>query len=181
VMEPCNAEETRQALRWCVNEAPGTCMMRLVIAPSPRTIVLPDRYTFSVGRGCIVHEGTDATLFAYGPVMLNEALVAAERLQSKRISLRVVNLPWLNRVDLPWLESVLPESGVTFSLDNHSPYGGVGDNLLNAFMSAKSLRGRRLVKFGVEGIAACGTPPEALRHHRLDGESLAERIQSTLD
>ena len=181
VMEPSNADETRQALRWCVNEAAGTCMMRLVIAPSPRTIVLPDGYTFSVGRGCVVRDGTDAILFAYGPVMLNEALVAAERLETKRISLRVVNLPWLNRVDLPWLESVLPESGVAFSLDNHSPYGGVGDSLLNAFMSAKSLRGRHLVKFGVEGIAACGTPPEALRHHRLDGESLAERIQSTLD
>jgi hypothetical protein len=33
-----------------------------------------------------------------------------------------------------------------------------------------------LTKFAVEGFPACGTPVEALRHHRLDGASLAVRI-----
>ena len=40
------------------------------------------------------------------------------------------------------------------------------------------LDGRSLTVFGVEGWPACGTPPEALRHHRLDGASLAERISA---
>ena len=35
---------------------------------------------------------------------------------------------------------------------------------------------KRVIKFGVEGYPACGTPQEALRYHHLDGVSLAERI-----
>jgi transketolase len=176
VMEPCNGVEVRQALKWCVEEASESCMMRLIISPSPRTILLPDGYAFAFGQGCVVRDGTDAVLFSYGPVMLNEALVAAETLDEQGISLRVVNLPWLNRVDLPWLETTTGDLGVAFALDNHSTYGGLGDNLLNAFMTSDALRGRKLVKFGVEGHAACGTPPEALRAHGLDGASLAGRI-----
>jgi transketolase len=180
VLEPCNGTETRQALQWCVNEASESCMMRLIISPSPRTISLPEGYAFTFGQGCVVRDGADAVLFSYGPVMLNEALLAAEALQGRGVALRVVNFPWLNRVDLPWLEATTGDIGVAFALDNHATYGGLGDNLLNAFMASATLRSRRLVKFGVEGHAACGTPPEALRHHELDGESLAERILATL-
>jgi transketolase len=67
-----------------------------------------------------------------------------------------------------------------FSLDNHSPYGGIGDCLLNALMDSSALRGRRLVKFGIEGMPACGTPPEVLAYHGVDGNSLAERIGAAL-
>ena len=40
--------------------------------------------------------------------------------------------------------------------------------------------GARVTVFGVEGWPACGTPPEALRAHGLDGASLAERVSSLL-
>jgi hypothetical protein len=34
--------------------------------------------------------------------------------------------------------------------------------------------------FGVEGWPACGTPPEALHAHGLDGASVAVRIERAL-
>jgi transketolase len=57
-------------------------------------------------------------------------------------------------------------------LEDHSPVGALGDTLRRA------LDGRPVTVYGVEGWPACGTPTEALRHHRLDGTSLAERIAS---
>ncbi len=51
IIEPCNAAETKQALEWCVDQAEQNCMLRLVISPSPRTIVLPENYHFSFGKG----------------------------------------------------------------------------------------------------------------------------------
>jgi len=180
ILEPCNAVETRQALEWCIDQAQDVCMMRLVISPSPRTIELPAGYSLTFGKGAVLRQGHDAVLFAYGPVMLNEALVAAEILDGRGISLRVVNLPWLNRVEAMWLEAVLADTRIAFALDNHSSYGGVGDSLTGAIAASDSLRGHRLVKFGVEGHAACGTPPEALRHHGLDAETLARRIAEAL-
>jgi transketolase len=92
IIEPCNGIETGQALQWCVDQAEQNCMLRLVISPSPRTIVLPENYHFSFGKGAVVNDGKDAILFSYGPVMMNEALTAAELLKEARI----VNLflPW---------------------------------------------------------------------------------------
>ncbi len=176
ILEPCNAVETREALRWCVNEADHSCMLRLIISPSPRTITLPDDYRFKPGQGTILHDGRDAVMFAYGPVMLNEALTAADILKTKGLSLKVVNLPWLNTVDHDWLKTTIADCGYLFTLDNHATYGGLGDNVLNALADSGSIAGRRLEKFGIDEIPACGTPPEALRFHRLDGQSLADRI-----
>ena len=180
IIEPCNAAETAAALRWCVHQAAETCMLRLIISPSPRPIALPGDYRLTPGQGAVIREGSDTVLFAYGPVMLNEALSAAERLQGKGISLKVVNLPWLNQVDAAWLRAVIGDRRMLFSLDNHSPYGGIGDCLLNALMSSGELNGRRLAKFGIEGMPACGAPPEVLAYHGVDGNSLAERIAAAL-
>lgn len=176
VLQPGNAEETRQALAWCVGEAPGSCMMRLAIGPSPRSIDLGEDYRLQPGRGTVLADGSDAVLFAYGPVMLHEALTAAERLEGRGFSLKVVNMPWLNRSDGAWLEEVIGDIGSVCVLDDHSPFGGLGDSLLNAMNASARLRGRRLEKFAVEGHPACGTPAEVLEHHGLSGRALAERI-----
>jgi hypothetical protein len=39
-----------------------------------------------------------------------------------------------------------------------------------------NLRDKKLIKFAVEEHPACGTPPEALSYHKLDGKSLATRV-----
>jgi len=176
ILEPGNEVETRQALEWCVDEAQQSCMIRLVIGPSPRVIPVAEDYQFSFGRGNVLNEGTDAVIFSYGPVMLNEALTAAERLNKQGFFLKVINLPWLNQVDVDWLEAAVGDFDTAFVLDDHSRYGGLGDSLLNAFMSSDTLRGRQLVKFAVEGHPACGTPSEVLYAHGLSGEKLAIRI-----
>jgi transketolase len=180
IIEPCNGLETKQALAWCVDHAKQNCMLRLIISPSPRTIVLPENYRFSFGKGAVVTDGRDAVLFSYGPVMMNEALTAAELLKEKGVSLKVVNLPWLNEVDLNWLAEISADCEYFFTLDNHSGYGGLGDLLLNALMSSPELRAKRLVKFAIEDFPACGTPKEVLAYHRLDGEHLAERILASI-
>jgi transketolase len=176
IIEPCNGIETRQALNWCVNVASQTCMMRLVISPSPKTVPLPDNYRFSFGKGTTITDGNDAVLFAYGPVMLNEAIAAGEMLGEKDFSLKVVNLPWLNRLDMQWLEETIGAANTVFALDNHSGCGGLGDCLLNHVSLSDHLRGKRLIKFAVDGFPACGMPKEALGFHKLDRVSLAKRI-----
>jgi transketolase len=176
VMEPCNGIETKRALQWCVNEAQENCMLRLIISPSPRTISLPENYDFSLGIGAVVREGSDAVMFGYGPVLLHEALLAAEHLEEKGFSLKVVDMPWLNRVDADWLAEAVGECDTIFVLDNHSPYGGLGDCLLNSLVSSGNLTGRSVQKLAVEGFPACGTPKETLKYHKLDGASLAARI-----
>jgi transketolase len=170
IVQPANSAETRALLRWAVDEAPGNVALRLAIGPSPRRIELPDAEVVP-GRGTVLHEGADALLFAYGPVMLHEALTAAESLPGR---IQVVNMPWLNRVDAQWLAELVEPFGEVFVLEDHAPVGALGDTLRRA------LEGRPVSVFGVEGWPACGTPLEALRYHGLDGSSLADRIALAL-
>jgi transketolase len=166
IVQPGNADQTSALLRWAVYECDHDVAVRLAVGPSPRRIELPVGEVVP-GRGAVVHEGSQALLFAYGPVMLNEALTAAELMGGR---LQVVNMPWLNRIDAAWLADLMERFDDVFVLEDHAPVGALGDAL------RRGLDGRSLTVLGVEGWPACGTPPEALRFHRLDGASLADRI-----
>jgi transketolase len=170
IVQPGNAEETAALLRWAVEDADGNVAIRLAIGPSPRRLELPAGYGPELGRGTVLREGRDGVLLAYGPVMLHEALVAAERLEAGRLELCVVDMPWLNRFDPEWLAGEVASYEHVFVLEDHAPVGALGDGI------RRELAGRAIEVFGVEGWPACGTPEEALRFHELDGASLAARI-----
>jgi len=173
VVQPASPEETRAVLRWAVEVATENVAIRLAIGPSPRRIELPEEV--SPGRGAVLREGKGAILFAYGPVMLHEALAAAELLESRGVDLAVVDMPWLNRFDREWLAELLSSYERVFVLEDHAPVGGLGDAL------RRELDGLSVTVLGVEGWPACGTPPEALRAHGLDAASLAERVLAAVD
>ncbi len=118
--------------------------------------------------------GSGRTVLAYGPVMLHEALNAAELLAADGTSAQVVDMPWLNRIDPDWLADLVAAFTTLCVVEDHAPVGALGD------MLRRELDGRPLHVFGVEGWPACGTPAEVLRHHRLDGASLAARVAATL-
>jgi transketolase len=119
----------------------------------------------------VLLDGSDAVLLGYGPVMLHEALLAAESLaESGQLSVRVIAMPWLNRFDGEWLDAEVASFEHIFVLEDHAVVGGLGDRVRAA------LPGRPVIVFGVEGWPACGTPAEALAFHALDGASLAARI-----
>lgn len=180
IVQPCNSAETEEALRYLLDEAEGPGTLRLIIGPSPRQIVLPADYRFAAGRGTVLRTGTDGVLFAYGPVMLHEALLASELLADQGVGLAVVNMPWLNRVDTAWLSDLVQPYRHVCVVEDHAPVGGLADRLREALASDGLLQGRTFQTWGVEGYPACGTPTEALRYHRLDGESLADRVTAML-
>jgi transketolase len=180
ILQACNADETRMTVDFCVNRTRESCVLRLIIGPSPRVIELPKDYTLTLGRGVTLAEGEDAVLFGYGPVMLHEALLASELLAEQGIGLKVVNMPWLNRIDQQWLQAVVGDLKRIFVIEDHAPVGGLGDYLLNALSDAALLDERRVRKLSVEGYPACGTPPQVLAYHGLDGASLSERILKAL-
>jgi transketolase len=176
ILQPCNQDETKQILDYAVNHASVNVMIRLAIGPSPRNISLPEGYVVRPGRGIPITEGKIALLFAYGPVMMHEALVAAEILADQGMHICVTNMPWLNRVDRSWLHEMVSPFTRVAVLDDHSPVGGLGDCLLNECISTGLIQGRIIEKWAVEGYPCCGTPPEALKYHGLDGHSLSQRV-----
>jgi transketolase len=173
IVQPGNAAETRAVVEWAVGDAADSVAIRLAIGPSPRRIEFPKGYELVVGRGTVLAPGTDAVVLAYGPVMLHEALTAAEILGAREVSLAVVDMPWLNRFDGTWLEETVAPFEHLFVVEDHAPVGALGDALRRELE-------RPVAVFGVEGWPACGTPAEALRFHGLDGVSLADRIAAAV-
>jgi len=176
IVQPCNLKEASDATRWAVLEAAENVCLRMNIGPSPREIQLPPDYSWERGVGCVLRPGKDAVMFAYGPVMLNEALLAAELLETAGFSLEVVNQPWLNTFDSAWLTRAVARHRRVYTLDDHMLGGGMGERLITALIERSLLGDRSVNRFGLEVLPVCGTPVEVLRHHELDGASLARRV-----
>lgn len=171
VIQPCTGAEAKQALAWAVEQATDNVVLRMNIGPSPGPLLLPPDYVVTEGQGAVLVEPSAAPAciaIGYGPVLLHEAVTAAERARD----VRVIDLPWLNRLDLTWFMQVVPRGSRVVVLEDHAPVGGLADFLRRTVPSGYM----ELEVFGVDGYPACGTPVEALAFHRLDAASLVRRF-----
>ena len=179
--EPCCEAEVPALLDYCLNEIPDSIYLRLVSIPCDIPYVLPASYRVAQGRGVTLVEGDDAVMIGYGPVLLAEACKAAEILAHEHgVSLRVVNLPWLNRLDEGWLRSAVDGMNWLFTLDNHYVAGGQGQMITSALARMGQGDLRMIEQLGVTDIPRCGRNDEVLRAHGLDAASLVKTVMETV-
>lgn len=181
LIEPCHEQEVGLALDYCLNGTLESSYLRLVSIPCDVPYNLPASYSLKLGQGIKLREGSDAVIIGYGPVLLPEAFKAAQQLEAEGFSVGVINLPWLNRIDDAWLKEVVTGLQAVYTLDNHYVRGGQGEFIASRFVHLKLSRLPRVVHFGVEEIPMCGQNAEVLKAHRLDAESLKNRISESLD
>ena len=178
VVQPGNAEETRALVRWAVEEA--TRERRASGSRSGRRrggSSCPPGWRLEPGRGTVLHDGDDAVLFAYGPVMLHEALTRG----GDAARARARGCAWSTcRGSTASTASGWPRRSAAYA-DVFVARGSRAGRRARRRAAARAVAPRAarrpsVTVFGVEGWPACGTPPEALRFHGLDGASLAGRI-----
>jgi len=181
LIEPCCEREVAAAVEYCIARSPESSFLRLVSIPCPIPFELPDDYRLEPFRGTLLAEGEDAVLFAYGPVMLTQAWQARRLLAERHgVGLRVVNLPWLNRVDDDWLRETVAGCPAVFTLDNHYVVGGQGQMLAARLAALPGNAQRSVTSFGLTEVPLCGENNEVLAAHRLDAESLAAQMFAVL-
>jgi transketolase len=136
---------------------------------------LPEGYHPKIGQGVTLVAGADITIIAYGPVLLSAAVAASRILsQEKKLSVKVINLPWLNRVDNEWLKKELKGCRKLLSLDNHYDTGGQGDLIAKALAQAGiEIEFHNL---GIAQIPPCGTNPEVLNAVGLDTTAIVRAL-----
>lgn len=176
LVEPSCEQEVGPLLDWCVDEATGPAYVRLVSVPVAVNFRLPDGYRPAPGRGVTLRDGNDVVIIAYGPVMLSEALKAADDLQSRGLSVRVVNLPWLNQVDGHWLRQSLVNTRLAVTIDNHFLKGGQGEMIAAALCG---IAAPKLVSLGLSEVPLSGTNEEVLHAHGLDAAHIARAIEDS--
>jgi transketolase len=181
LLEPSCPDEIGPALEFCVHRHTGPSYLRLTSIPWSIPFALPRPERLEVGKGRVLRDGEDAIAFAYGPIPLCELSRAAEILEEReRIRIRVVGLPWLNRVDPAWLAETIAGVGHVFTVDNHFVKDGQGA-MLAAAIARLGLGGKhRVTSFGVEDVPVCGTNEQVLEAHGLSATRLATRIADVM-
>lgn len=181
MLEPSCETEVGLALDYCVNVAEESCYLRLVSVSVEVSFALPPDYRMVLGRGVVLREGKDGAFIGYGPVLLGQACHAADLLARRGLDLAVINLPWLNRVDVAWLERIAARYPWIFTLDNHYIAGGQGQMLLAELSALGLVRPPRALRLGVGSVPACGTNAETLQAHRLDAPALGEAVRAAIE
>jgi transketolase len=170
LVEPATTSEVAEVLEWCVSANKDSSYIRLISVPWPAPSAPQGKLI--AGQGRTIRDGKDVVIFAYGPILLGEAEKAARAIEADAgVSVRVVNLPWLNNLDAEWLARSVEGARLAVALDNHARVGGQGDAIAAALAARKAAP--PLLIIGIDGIAECGTPAEVLAHHGLDAASIA--------
>ena len=80
--------------------------------------------TFEIGKGNVLTDGGDLTIFASG-IMVSEALKAAAVLKADGISARVVDMFTWKPLDIELVEKCAKETGCFVTAENHNVVGGL--------------------------------------------------------
>lgn len=177
IVEPSCEAEVPLLLDWCVNEAQGSCYIRLVSLPWEIPYKLPQDYRPKQGQGITLVDGTDVAIIAYGPVLLSAAVRASEMLTNERgISVKVINLPWLNGVDSVWLQSSLGNCEHVLCMDNHYIIGGQCDAVMRAINQFDGGNTVKATCLGIKNIPPCGTNQQVIDIVSLDINSIIKAI-----
>jgi transketolase len=179
--EPCCEAEVEALVDTLVNAIDESAYLRLVSVKWPMPFSYRAGLDVRVGSGWIVRDGTDAVAFGYGPWLLANAFEAAAAIEDETgASIRLVNLPWLNRVDSSWLREVIGECRSIVTLDNHYVSGGQGEMVAAAVAGLGLEPGVRVTRVGVTGLPECGTNDEVLAHHGLDVAGLVKALRQAV-
>ena len=181
IAEPSSEAELEAIYDHLVNRISGSAYLRLVSVKWPLPFVYPRGTPVEAGRGWVVREGADAVAFGYGPWLLANAFAAAEEIEKATgLSIGLVNLPWLNRVDRDWLGHVIGFRRSVVTLDNHYVRGGQGEMLSAAIATLGLEPVVRVTNVGVTELPECGTNDEVLAYHGLDVSGLVRSLRQAV-
>lgn len=124
VLCPCDGHEMRLATR-ALLDYDGPAYMRLGrLAVDTVTDTIPG-YTFELGKGATLKDGSDVTIIAVG-MMVQMALRAAADLALEGISARVIDMHTIKPLDEALVLKAAQETGAIVTTEEANVLGGLG-------------------------------------------------------
>ncbi|SET62966.1 transketolase family protein [Lacrimispora sphenoides] len=171
VLCPSDDIEAKAAVRAAV-EHDGPVYMRFGRLAVPVINDTPD-YTFELGKGIVLREGTDVTLIATG-LEVSETLAAAKRLESDGISARVINIHTIKPLDEELVCRAAKETGKLVTIEEHSVVGGLGSAVCDAVCKEYPVP---VKKIGIQDVfGESGPAKELLQKYQLDEMGIYRQV-----
>ena len=123
VICPSDPLQTHKAL-YASAEHEGPVYVRLTGGPG-YPVMYPEDFDFQIGKAIEYRTGSDVAFVSNGS-LLAEAVGAADILQGKGISARVVDMHTVKPLDTEMLDMVFAENDLVVSVEEHSRIGGLG-------------------------------------------------------
>lgn len=175
VINPADDVEARAAVR-AAYEYEGPVYLRFGRLAVPVINDRPD-YKFEIGKGYVVKEGSDVTIFATG-LEVDAANTAAELLAKDGISAEIVNIHTIKPIDKDLIIREAEKTGKVVTVEEHSVLGGFGSAVCEVLSEYSPLPVKRIGVYDTFGES--GPAVELLDKYRLDGEGIAEQVKSYL-
>ena len=131
----------------------------------------------TIGKIYNLNEGTDATIITCGHLVW-EALLAAEALEAKGISVEVLNVATVKPLDAQTIIESVKKTGCAVVAEEHNMAGGLGE----AVAAVLATSAPAPVEFvnGKDLFGQSGTPAELMKAYGLDAAHLAEAVEKAI-
>ncbi|MDB9830040.1 transketolase [Gammaproteobacteria bacterium] len=176
ILEPLNASQVNHSLKWAVEENNESSYLRLTSIPYEQSESLKNLNSLVYGQGHVITEGLEIALIVFGPVFSYLASEASSILQNQGLSVKVIATPWINKVDLEWLENAIGNTSMIATLENHYTESGAGSVYISKMASSGLLKDKKVLSIGLDELPVCGRNEEVLDFHGLLPVQIAEKI-----
>ena len=137
----------------------------------------PETYKFEMGKGVVMKEGTDVSIFATG-LEVNEALGAAKLLEADGINAEVINIHTIKPIDKELVAASAKKTGKVVTVEEHSIIGGLGSAVCEALAETVPTP---VLRIGVQDVFGESGPAKALiAKYGLDAESIYKKVKEYL-
>ena len=134
-------------------------------------------FRFAIGKGELLRAGSDVAIIATG-LMTWEALQAAETLQAKGISARVINLCTIKPLDEELILKAAADCSWIVTSEEHSVIGGLGEAVCSLLSEKLPTPVRRV---GVNDVFGHSGPAAALlQQFGLSAENIAAAAEDLM-
>lgn len=138
----------------------------------------PETYHFEMGKGVVVKEGTDVSIFATG-LEVNEALEAAKLLEADGIHAEVINIHTIKPIDRELVTASAQKTGKVVTVEEHSIIGGLGSAVCETLAETAPTK---VLRIGINDTFGESGPANALiAKYGLDAESIYQRVKEFLE
>ncbi|OGC24230.1 transketolase [candidate division WOR-1 bacterium RIFOXYB2_FULL_37_13] len=175
VIVPADSIETVKVIR-AVADFSGPVYVRLSRIATPIVYENTD-YKFKIGKGIVMREGKDVSLFACG-IMVAMALEAAENLGKENISAEVINLHTIKPIDQKLVIKSASKTGAVVTCEEHSIIGGLGSAVSEILAENYPAPIKRI---GVKDtFGESGNPKDLLVKYGLTSQEIVKAAKSVI-
>lgn len=172
VINPSDDVEAKAAVK-AAYEHVGPVYLRFGRLAVPVINDRPD-YKFEIGKGVVLKEGKDVTIFATG-LEVNETLEAEKLLAADGIDAEIINIHTIKPLDRELVVASAKKTGKVVTVEEHSVIGGLGSAVAEVLCEEAPTR---MLRIGVnDTFGESGPALELLHKYELDAEGIYNKVK----